>query len=335
MASYGFKMFRLELVKRDGRTPQAWSYKDKDKRDVHRIDLVREILNDHMELVERGLPLTADARPLTDAERKARPVFQVERVEHFGSNTFVEFRYGRHRDEDKGLPATEGSGTEGVDLTDIAPTRRYRIGIFPPTTGTKGMLVVEAISGACPSKYFIRWMRRWAQDHATTHGDSQDWHKLWAHAAIDQEILRGYLRQAEADKIFLVQREVKSSRTRESERFRLEAAVLSNQSDAVLQRVQEAITSEVSEDNADKQFASDLGDILGHGVDELEVDDGWVVLDVPSVGRQQVSPTRVPEIFVYPIDNERPDDTRFRYETKVAALRLAPSLGATIDLTAW
>ncbi|MCF3937170.1 hypothetical protein [Gordonia tangerina] len=335
MTSYGFRLFQLELVRRDGRTPQPWVY-DKDGQQFSRSAELLRLLTAKCTVVERGLPLGPDARPLTDAERRTRPVFTIERIDALGPSIFLEIRYGRHRDEDVGLPIADDSGV-AVDLTDIAPTRRYRIGIFPPSTGTRGVLAVEAISRACPSKYLVRWARSWAQEHALTDPaqDSQDWHKVTARAAMDPGLLENYLQQAEAQTIFLVQRHETASRRRDTERFRIEAAVLSNQSESVMTRVGDAIVAEAADEDADAQFASDLGEILGHGIEELDIDDGWVVVDIPAVGRQQISPSRIPEIFVYPIDNERPSDQRFRTEVKAAVLRIQRSIGATIDMSSW
>lgn len=335
VTSYGFKLFQLELVRRDGRIPQEWTYKKGEEVRNRSADLLR-ILKKNMDVVERGLPLGPDARPLTESEQKARPVFTLEGVQSVGSAIFLEIRYGRHKDEDLGLPLLEDSD-ESIDLTDIAPTRCYRVGLFPPTTGTRGVMAIEAISRACPSKYLLRWARNWAQEDAFTDSgqDSQEWYKIRAHAAMDPGLLDRYLQQAEAQTVCLIQRHDTTSRRRDTERFRVEAAVYSNQSDDVMTRVNDAIVSEVSEEDADARFASDLGDILGHGLQELDIDDGWVVVDIPAVGRQQISPSRVPEIFVYPIGNERPDDTRFRTEVKAAILRIQGSLGATINTSDW
>lgn len=339
MASYGFKLFKLELMNRDGRTPQPWTY------DLPagggsglRLDQIEELVSDHISATERGLPLGPDVRPLSESERKQRPVFQVEDVNRTGTDSLlIRIRYGRHKDEDKGLPATDGSTAE-VDLTDIAPTRSYRVGIFAPSAGTTGMMTVEAISGACPSRYFIKWIRRWALDKATdpTTGSVDDaWQKLSAHAAMDPLLLRRYVNQSAASSAVLVQRAVGSSRLRSDERFRIEASVFSSQSESVMKLAEEAIVAQDDEANTDATYAAHLAEILGKDdLTELDFDDGWVVVETAS-GRQQISPSRVPEIFVYPIDNSQPSDRLFRVETKKEIIRVRRSVGATLELDGW
>lgn len=341
VTSYGFKLFKLSLVKRDGRTAQPWELKVEGadgapaSKEFY-LDRVQDLLSDHLHHPERGLPAGPDARPLSESERKQRPVFQVEEVTRRGQNAlFVNLRYGRHKDEDLGLPATERVTGE-VDLTEIAPTRAYRVGIFAPSSGNTGMMVVESISGACPSRYFIKWFRRWMLDASTDKDGkvAEEWYKLAAYPTTDPELLKNYVRQASADKVVLVQRASGASRRRSDERFRIEAAVFGNHRDAVMELVTQAITSETGEEESDSQYADELADVLGTDLSELELDDGWVVIETAS-GKQSISPTRVPEIFVYPIDNAQPTDGLFRAETKREILRLHKSLGATIDLAGW
>ncbi|MBY6708059.1 hypothetical protein HQ308_14735 [Rhodococcus sp. BP-241] len=337
MTSYGFKLFKLELVKRDGRTAQPWTYEGPKKTEKLVLDDLEALIRKHIAKPERGLPLGADARPLSAAERKARPVFQIEDVDRVGTHAlFLKLRYGRHRDEDLGLPASELATTTQVDLTEIAPTRSYRIGILAPSSGKTGMMVVEAIAGACPSKYFMKWMRRWAVD-AATKADKVDesWQKLTAHAAMDPVLLRRYVNQANADSVVLVQRSTGSSRLRRDERFRVEAAVFSNQSRKVMELAETAIVSDNTEEQTDAEYAKELAELLGKDdLSDLDFDDGWVVVDTAS-GKQQISPSRVPEIFVYPIDNRQPTDRNFRVETKKEVVRVRRTVGATLDLSGW
>lgn len=174
MTGYGFKLFKLELRKRDGRTSKEWRWTPEraegaPSSEEFFLDTVEKLLAGHLHAPERGLPLgPPDARPLSPREQKQRPVFQVEDVTRQGQHCIlVHLRYGRHKDEDKGgLPASEGITGE-VDLTEIAPTRSYRVGIIAPSSGKTGLLVVESIAGACPSRYFIKWFRRWMLDSVT------------------------------------------------------------------------------------------------------------------------------------------------------------------------
>ncbi|ORL15425.1 hypothetical protein [Prescottella equi] len=337
VTSYGFKLYELTVVRRDGRTPQPWKYKLGDDKTEHQsLDDIERVLVEHKSTPEWGFPLGPDARPLTESEMKQRPVFRVESVERVGDHCLlVGLRYGRHKDEDKGLPATDGVSEE-IDLTDIAPTRIYRVALFAPTTGEKGMMAFEQISNACPSKYFMKWLRRWIMDSATDPDGytNPDWRKLVAKPAMDPSLLKKYIEKANADTVVLVQQAVKGSRQRSSERFRIQAAVFGNQSAAVTQLVGQAIVGDMEEDGSDAQYAKELASVLGTDLAGLEFDDGWVVMDTES-GPQHISPSRVPEIFFYPIGNERPSEFRFRERTKVEILRIRRSVGATLAMDEW
>lgn len=110
---------------------------------------------------------------------------------------------------------------------------------------------------------------------------------------MDPDLLQKYVRQASADKVVLVQRSSGPSRLRRDERFRIEAAVYGNQSQAVMDLVSQAIASETGEEDADSAYADELADILGADLSELELDDGWVVIETAS-GKQSISPVAFP-----------------------------------------
>lgn len=339
LTSYGFRLFKTDIVVRDGRKSQAWEYShtgpDGTTATVLDIDRIESTLKSRMHVPERGLPLGPNARPLTASEEKERPVFQLEAVTRISSTILsAELRYGRHRDEDVALPAVN-TASGNVDLTDHAPTRSYRVALFAPTTGTAGMMAVEAIARACPSAYFVKWLRRWMMDDVTTPEGTGEWRKLRAYAATDPSRLAQFVNSSSASKAVLIQRSVGPNRRPKEVRFQVEAAIYSNQSSSVTKLLQSAITSSSDDGDADADYANELADVLGASdLGQLNFDDGYVVVDTES-GKQNVSPSRIPEIFTYPIGNERPLDAAFRSESHTEIVRLMSSLGATLDVSAW
>ncbi|MBB1023331.1 MULTISPECIES: hypothetical protein [unclassified Dietzia] len=327
------------------------------------MSVLKDVLQDAKGTKEFGTPRAPGEPPLTAAERRIRPCFRVESVSELGTNNLMlQVRYGRHKDEDLGVPLGEDS-TDDTPLGDLAPTRAYRVVILPPTAGTTGLLAVESIGGACPTMYVLKWIRRWMYDRAqATLGHENEWYKLRAFAAADHDRLKKYLNQAALDHAVLIRRSVADSRLRSDEIFRIEAGIFDNseadlrelakgvlvrESDeaegerddllddpSLADEVGQAIEEEDSIAAADATFASAMGSLLGGGLGELTYDDGYLVLDTDT-GKEAVSPSRLPEVFTYPVSSDRPSDAGLRAEIKVKALSIRKEIGATIDLSSW
>jgi len=115
----------------------------------------------------------------------------------------------------------------------------------------------------------------------------------------------------------------------------MEVGVFANQSDEVMKLATTAISAADTEEDSDKEYAAALAEILGKtDISELDLDDGWVVVDTAS-GKQQISPSRIPEVFVYPVANFQPTPTAFRQESSKEIVRIRKSVGATLDLSGW
>lgn len=352
MPGYGFRLFKMDMVKRDARTALEWDCLRIDGRDTDYLSNLRDILSDAQGSTEFGYPLQPGKPELTDADRRVRPAFRVEDVQEVGSRALlVRIRYGRHKNEDLGVFIGQGEAPD-TPLTDLAPTRSYRALVIPPEVGTVGVLAVESIGGACPVKYLLRWVRRWNYDRASAGANSSEWYKLRAYAAADPSLLRRYVRQAEMDGAVLIRRDESGSRLRADEVFRIEAAIRDSSKEnlrelatGVLIRETEEVdgdrddvapdSSELERVHAeDSQFAAAMAEALGSGLDGLSYDDGYLVLDTES-GREHISPSRVPEVFTYPVSTDWPEDQTLLEEVKKRVLSIRRGIGATIDVDSW
>lgn len=363
MPGYGFRLFAMDLVIRDGRTPQKWTDVKVGGQTTGFVSVLKDVLQEAKGATEFGTPRAPSEPPLTALERRIRPCFRVEDVSELGSSGLVvKVRYGRHKDEDLGVALSDGSIAD-TPLSDLAPTRSYRVVILPPTTGTTGLLAVESIGGACPTMYVTKWIRRWMYDRAqAARGHESNWYKLRAFAAADPDRLKKYLDSAALDHAVLIRRSVTGSRLRSDEVFRIEAGIFANSEEDLRELAQGVLVRETDESEgerddlltdpalatvtdaldeggddivaADASFATAMGGLLGGGLGELTYDDGYLVLDTDT-GKESVSPSRLPEVFTYPVSTDRPENPQLLAEIKVKSLSIRKQIGATIDLDSW
>ncbi|WP_264885723.1 hypothetical protein [Dietzia sp. NCCP-2495] len=343
----------MDSVLRDGRTPQEWRGLSLGGRTVDFADELKDVLDGARGVTEFGAPRAPTEPPLTDNDRRVRPCFRVVEVDGLGSRgVLMQVRYGRHKDEDLGVSINGGGGSSDIPLGDLAPTRSYRVAVLPPETGKVGVLAVEVIGGACPTQYVTKWIRRWMYDRAQVTAHPSEWYKVRAFAAADPELLRSYIKRASLDHAVLIRRGTPESRLRSDELFRIEAAIFDN-SEADLRELAEGVImrdaeeSEGERDNldpdatddelvvaSDAEFAKAVASSIGKGLGGLTYDDGFIVLDTES-GKEAVSPSRLPEVFTYPVSTDRPSDSDWLAELKRRVLSVRREIGATIDVDSW
>ncbi len=197
------------------------------------------------------------------------------------------------------------------------------------------MLAVETISGACPSKYLVQWLRDWSMRDAETNqtvgpDERPVWWKLLATPQGDLQQLRTFIDNGSAEEVVLIQRAVADSRLRKDEKFRVSAKVTDNAS----RRARAQLQSVLELKGSDGMPAGELSTLLGEQVAGLDFDDGWVVLATDE-GKRQVSPSRTPDVFTYPIADERPGGATFKSEVMTHLQPLLTSMDATLDWSGW
>jgi hypothetical protein len=338
MTSWGVRLFETQLRRQNGRKPmdfadisgsETWSYRK----------YAHDLLASKANVQQRGFPLSPDSDPPTPAELRQKPVFMLTRIERKGRHTFGELDYGRSAGHDQAVPHADVPDQKAIDITDYSPTRKYRFALIFPESGDTGVLAVESAAGACPAKYIVQWLRKWSQEQAATAaagagasataaGKEHPWWRLTAEPIGDPKQLMAFIEDSEAESMVLVHRRVAESRLRRDEKFRVEARIDSDMSHKVMRAVQHSIAAKAG----DGGMADELSALLGEEMAEVTFDDAWVVIDT-DLGKRQVSPSRLPDVFTYPIGNTRPSDPEFLAEVSTRTQVLMSARAASLNLT--
>lgn len=329
MDSYGVRLFTFNINLRRSRTVHplvkstdngtTWSYRDH----------ILTAMSSRLGARAYGLPPRLDGQP-RNASPHGDPVLELRSVKQIGDHLFGELRYGRPAGHDWAVPTARNAQQPPLDLTEYAPTRTYRFGLLFPTVGNDGVLAVESVSGACPSKQLVNWARYWSQEDAAAKSTPDDWYKLNAYALTDPQQVKNFLQSGNVQELVLVKKTVGASRMTRREEFR----VTSRLDPAGKQRSLKKLEGILLNQKNDADLADELSQELGAGVAALGLDDAWLVIDTDK-GKKQISPSRLPEIFTYPISSTRPSDQDIRDETKRQIRRIASVAHATIGFTGW
>jgi hypothetical protein len=119
-------------------------------------------------------------------------------------------------------------------------------------------------------------------------------------------------------------------RNEQHERFRLTAKVGVTERFWARKRL-----DDVFEIESDATFAKQLAESFGNTVEQLDIDDGYLVVKTPSGIVKKISPSRLPEVFTYPVSDSRPTLDEFKAAVKTQGLALAKVIDAKVDFTSW
>ncbi|MBH0121524.1 hypothetical protein I0Q12_19225 [Rhodococcus sp. CX] len=161
-------------------------------------------------------------------------------------------------------------------------------------------------------------------------GTPDIWYKLNARGMADPQQVKTFLQSSSVEELVLIKKSVGASRMTRREEFRVTSRLDPAGKSRSLKKLQGVLLSQKS----DADLADELAQELGTGVAALGLDDAWLVIDTGR-GRKQVSPSRLPEIFTYPISNSRPSDQDIRDEVRIQISRIASVAHATIGFTGW
>jgi hypothetical protein len=205
-----------------------------------------------------------------------------------------------------------------------------------PHTGDVALLGVETIGKMCPYIYFVRWATQWSRDfqgrldeREPLAGDKvRSWWRLKATSLGSKDQLLSFLKQGTVDEMVLINHYIDSQRDEIHERFRVTAKL---HGPKLWQRNKINSVFEVESDGA---FAKKLAEEFGYDIDQLDLDDGWIVVQT-AAGPKKVSPSRLPDVFTYPVSDHRPTMEEFLTEVKKQAIPLAKAIDASIDFSSW
>ncbi|QRY61509.1 hypothetical protein JVX90_13915 [Gordonia sp. PDNC005] len=330
--SYGYRLYKFEIYKGNARKPHPMYIENDKGVDWWYREHLEVAAQPFVDRAVHGMP------PLLNGNDRSQdldevPVFQLVSVALRGTNLYGTIRHGRPGGYDLALPKPSlGGEATPIDISDHSPTREYRFVVYFPTVGDEAVLAVEAVSGACPVRYLTNWARRWSQLHGEDHpvdGASGPWFKPTAHALGDPRQMTQFIEKSTLLEVVLVAGGRGRSRLRRDEAFRVTSTLDVQGKESALRKLEGAIVAKKS----DEEMAAELAAMLGREVADIDLDDGWIVLDT-EYGRQQVSPSRIPDVFTYPIAEQRPSDPTFHREIAAKAATLAShQLNSTFDFT--
>lgn len=275
-----------------------------------------------------GLPPTLDGAERAQ-DTDTVPVFQLIDLRKEGDLLKGSFRHGRPSGHDLALPkASLGKGIPAIDISDYSPTREYRFCFWFPNPGDVGILGVEAKSGACPTRYLVQWARWWSQFAGVKAEPEQPWYNLRATAFADAIQVNQFIDSGELVEVVLVAGARGAGRQRRTEEFRITSSLSVQGKDKALKKLKAVLLAKQS----DEELAEALAAQLGRNVADVDLDDGWVVV-ATDYGQQQISPSRIPDIFTYPISETQPDNLEFYGTMTEKARELAKQVNGTFAFT--
>lgn len=356
MATYGYRLFTVELRKGFGRKAVDFA----DCGGSHYIDFVPKFLARLAETkvgrpVLRSSSVTPGQASIDEPEATesegvyGESAFRVEdplRNDWAITGSIQAGNFGDHEIA-LGVPGE----TEDADLLNRAPVRRFRFVLVLPEKGTTGVLAVEAIGRSCPVDLFIRWISKASQDEALDNRGEEDgssepcWWKMTANQMGDEEHLNEMIRSGKFGKVELVKLDVAADRKRNKEYLRLTApsiegglvsevaGVVKGWWERTRQREIESL-DQVSKPATvtDAEGAQQLAALIIKGVEGLDFDDGWVVLEEQNGRSNRISPSRMSEVFIYPLSvDDRVSDVEFYRRVRLRAVRIGPSVPVVVE----
>ena len=335
MTSYGYRLFSMQLTRGFGRKPVDFS----ECNGEHFVDIAERLLENLKNTVV-GSPNLRDDDPPLDTSTPSwfgTPALQVLELNRGVNMIRADAFKGIFGQHNKAL-AIPGTSSD-VDMTDLAAARVYRIILVFPESGDTGVAAMETIGRSCPIGLLQKWMARQSKSDShlrerqikdqTGRIERVPWWKLNFRQMADEEHLQELITSGKLGKIQLAKMQVSPDRKREVEKFRLTSS-----------RVEGALAVEIGRVLADwwerirrtddhsqrivtpKEGASQLAMILGEEVNDLDFDDGWIVIKDEG-GEKKVRPSRMPELFTYFIDDLQPkrDEIYCRAREKFSRLR--------------
>ncbi|WP_314178109.1 hypothetical protein [Streptomyces winkii] len=332
MPSFGYRLFIMQVHRGRKKTPTNFN----DCNGEHYQDIVERSLK---ALSTRTMVGKAnDAPGESDSENESlhgQPALRVSDINVSDNIVQATILLGSVGSHEKALGM--GDPSEDADISDKAAAKSFRVVMALPSNGLKGFLAVEDISRTCPVTPLIRWLKWQSQtDQNSASSASEGWRLTVRHIA-DEAHLEEMIRNGQVEKLELVKNAVNANRARSREEFRVSAPVIER---GMLRRVADLVKTWMPSDDrerepvtpTDGEAAKLLAAIVGHKVEDLDVDDGWVVIKDADDRTRRVSPSRMSEFFTYKQSPDgRADTPRFYTEVRATALRLQETAEVVVD----
>lgn len=348
MTTYGYRLFTIELRKGFGQ--RAAEFSDCDG--SHYIDLLSKLFG-RLATTKIGKPVLKNMSGPSedssgegdDAESggvRGEPAIRVEDTQRNEWAVTGSVRSGTFGDHEIALG--KPGAAEDTDLLNRAPVRRHRFVFVLPEVGTRGVLALETIGRSCPISLLTQWMSKASQDEASDNpkdgGEPVAWWRVVADQISDDEHLNDLIKSGRFGKIELVKHDITPDRKRTKEHLRLtaphiEKGLASEVARVVRDWLASKRTTGGSVDNlpvSDSTGAHQLAAIVANGVENIDFDDGWVVLEDESGRTNKISPSRMAEVFTYTLSiDDRVSDVAFYQAARARAVRIGPSVPVAVE----
>jgi hypothetical protein len=292
---------------------------------------------------ERGLPHDPTLEDETEDTLKSKPIFTVDEFNMMGESITFTISYGVQTGHDTAMADPDNEGDEDLDISNHYPSRKYRgVLILPHENESKeAILALEAISRACPRTPLIRWIAQWSKSAAIPSSDEKTppWWKLIGNPMSDEDTLAQFLKNAAAETIHLKRNKVTDDRKRETDVLDLRVEIIreSTRKNA-LNKVAEWVNSQWSGNRVeDHEAARSVAALFGDELKGIDFDEAKIeILDPISGKKKIISPSRLPDVFTYPIKTDiAPELSVLHASIRAVVERVQPSLSRTMSWAGW
>lgn len=351
MGRYGFRLYKVRVHK--GRAHKLTDFAQCGDR--HYQDLANDLLAS-LQSIAIGDP-SINPKDGEEAESgvddgtqnlAGKRAFKVERYKNHDRVILGSFYSGKFGEYQLAMSASE---EDDASLEGLAASKSYRFALAFPDEGEYGILGVEVINLACPVGQLIGWLNQRSRElailTAETEGVIESQGAAWWHLRVQQmtdfEQLRELVEASRISKVDLVQYETGSDRLRSRVKMRVTAPfVEGNAAHVVIEAVkswwaqkqaaEEAPPDESVQLSSDREGAAELRAVFGKDIENIEFDDGWVVLKDAGDRSKQISPSRMSELFTYPLSYDTAvSDEVFYNKVADRARRLATNSNVFVE----
>lgn len=274
-----------------------------------------------------------ETEPAKDTRRSGVPRILWDGYSRDQHHHRFRVRYGRLAEYDSGLGPTR---TTGVDLTDAAPERLYRVELLLPQAGTVGLLAVETINSACPALLVLRWLA--SQSKLELGSDRLE--KLLAFQHGDAGELDKLMTGDRAARVRLTRRTLRTDDVRESKDLEVIDYALSKSQRERLSQMAKTWASDIRAARGGNKRETDpvaavraMATVVDEKFADLAFTDGVVELDEGNGRFTHISPSKIDETFTYSIsESDYPPGAHVwneRVSTKLS--EVAQILGVQVD----